>query len=182
MAGAALLAVNVHCLARELGLEGPLHITGLQINRVFKQMVLRRAPYISRGSRGRGGSFSSVQRAPPSSTGGVSEAGQASRDAPTPKSLASHTDPLPGCWGQGALSLRPQCTLCTARELGGGGHTGPLVLSQGHATAWNNWKCYEACRVVTGIRGAWHLMGKQRLLTVLSAWPLPQRRQHPAPG
>lgn len=154
MAGAALLAVNVHCLAGELGLEGPLHITGLQINRVFKQMVLRRAPYKQGGSGGRGGSF---WRAPPSSDGGVSEAGQASRRLPPPSPwLPNRLSP----WSLGVrksgvpFPCGPQHPLCTARELGGGGHTGPLVHSQGHTTAWNIWKRHEAFGAVTGIRGA----------------------------
>lgn len=38
-------------LAVELGPAGPLHLTGLEINKVFKQMVLRRAGRIQRDKR-----------------------------------------------------------------------------------------------------------------------------------
>lgn len=76
---------------------------------------------------------SSLGRQPhPPSYKGISEAGKASRDAPTPKSPTSHTDPLPGPTGsqevKGTFPCGPQCPICTMGELGEGGYTGPLVL------------------------------------------------------
>lgn len=116
------------------------------------------------------------KRAPPFSHWGVSEAGQASRDAPTHPSVPGFPRrPSPRLLGVRKAGVPfpcgPRRPLCIARELGTGGHRGPLVLSQGHA--WGRVETLRGIWLVTGIGEPWHVREKLRLLTV---------RQCVAPG